>query len=115
DSQGHSSLMVMTDLHKLYQKPIAVLDAAFSSYVGSNVQGASEQYGQLPASKFTVDYQEQVNLYAAAFQALSTLDPSWMLGVIFDSLDRYPYSWKDVFLPPYLTTVGESLRGKPAL
>jgi uncharacterized protein (TIGR03437 family) len=115
NSQGHNSLLSLIDMHTLYQKPIAVTDEAYGSFRGASVQGQSVLFGQFPPSQFVVDNQEQVNLYQAFFQAIPTLDPSWMLGTVMDSFDRLPYTWKDVHLPPYLGSLGESIRGKPAL
>ena len=115
NSKGHNSFQSVQDMHSLYGKPILVTDQAYGSFKGSNVQSDSVLFGEFPRSQFTVDYQEQVNLYKAFFQAMPTLDPNWMLGAVFDSFDRLPYQWKDVDLPPYLGSLGESLRGKPAL
>ena len=115
NSQGHNSLVSVTDMHALYQKPIAVTDEAYGSFQGSNVQSDSALFGEYPASQFTVDNKEQVNLYQAFFQVMPALDPTWMLGAVFDSFDRLPYAWKDIFLPLYLGSMGESIRGKPAL
>jgi uncharacterized protein (TIGR03437 family) len=115
NSQGHDSLLAVADIHSLYQKAIFMSDQAWGSFKGSNVQSDGVLFGEYPASQFTVDYQEQANLYQAFFQVMPTLDPQWMLGATFDSFDRLPYPWKDMFLPPYLGTIGESLRGKPAL
>jgi uncharacterized protein (TIGR03437 family) len=115
DSQGHNSLVSVMDMHTLYQKPMAVADEAYGSFKGSNVQSDQVLFGEYPASQFTVDYQEQVNLYQAFLQVMPTLDPNWMLGAIFDSFDRLPYTWKDAHLPPYFGSLGESIRGKPAL
>jgi uncharacterized protein (TIGR03437 family) len=115
NAQGLNILQAITSMHTLYGKPILIADYAIASFKGANMSGEQPLYGQYPASQFAVDYQEQVNLYQAFFQAMPTLDPNWMLGVVFDSFDRLPYAWKDVNLPPYLGTLGESLRGKPAL
>jgi uncharacterized protein (TIGR03437 family) len=115
NSQGHNSLLAVADIHALYQKPILISDEAFGSFKGSNVQSDNVLFGEYPASQFTVDYQEQVNLYQAFLQEMPTLDPTWMLGTFFDSFDRLPYAWKDTHLPPYLGSLGESIRGKPAL
>lgn len=113
--QGVNFLAALTSMHTLYQKPVLVADQAYGSFKGSNTSTDQVLFGEYPASKFSVDDQEQVNLYEAFFQAMSTLDPSWMMGAIFDSFDRLPYPWKDTHLPPYLGSLGESLRGKPAL
>lgn len=115
NSQGHNSLLAVADIHTLYQKAMFMTDQAWGSFRGSNVLSDDVLFGQYPASQFTVDYQEQVNLYSAFYQVMPTLDPQWMLGATFDSVDRLPYAWKDMYLPPYLGTVGESLMGKPAL
>jgi uncharacterized protein (TIGR03437 family) len=115
NSQGHNSLQAVADIHTLYQKAIFLSDQAWGSFKGSNVQSDDVLFGEYPASQFTVDYQEQVNLYQAFYQVMPTLDPQWMLGGTFDSVDRLPYAFKDKLLPPYLGTVGESLMGKPAL
>jgi uncharacterized protein (TIGR03437 family) len=115
NSQGHNSLLSVADMHALYQKPMVVTDEAFGSFQGSNVQSDGVLFGEYPASQFTVDYQEQVNLYQSFLQVMPTLDPNWMLGAVFDSFDRLPYPWKDTHLPPYLGSLGESIRGKPAL
>src|SRR5579884_1149088 len=109
---GLNSLQGVTDLHALYGKPILVTDVAYGSFSGANL--GEEQLYQSPGP-FKVDYQEQVNLYQAFFQAMATLDPNWMLGVVFDSFDRLPYAWKDAFTAPFLGSPGESIRGKPAL
>jgi hypothetical protein len=100
--------------HTLYRKPILISEA-FGSFKGSNSLGEAVLFGENPASQFMIDYQEQVNLYQASFQATPTLDPNWMLGAVFDSFDRLPYPWKDAHLPPYMGSLGESLRQKPAL
>jgi len=115
NSQKHDSLRAVTDMRTLYQKPILVTDEAFGSFKGSNVQSDSVLFAQSPPGQFTVDYQEQANLYQGFFQVMPTLDPNWMLGAVLDSFDRLPYAWKDVNLPPYLGSLGESIRGKPAL
>lgn len=115
NSQGNKILQAVSDMHTLYGKALIIADNSFASFKGANVLGEVVLYGQNPASQFTVDYQEQVNLYQAFFQAMPTLDPSWMLGGNFDSIDRLPYAWKDLYQPPYLGTLGESLRGKPAI
>jgi uncharacterized protein (TIGR03437 family) len=115
NAQGLNVLKAVASVHSLYQKPILIADYALASFKGSNMSGEVVLYGQFPASQFTVDYQEQMNLYQAFFQVIPTLDPNWMMGVVFDSFDRLPYAWKDHFLPPYLGSLGESLRGKPAL
>ncbi|MBZ5636570.1 MAG: hypothetical protein LAO55_25885 [Acidobacteriia bacterium] len=115
NSQGHNSLLSVIDMHTLYQKPMAITDEAYGSFQGASVQPQSVLFGQFPPSQFVVDNQEQVNLYQAFFQAIPTLDPSWMLGTVMDSFDRLPYAWKDAHLPPYLGSLGESIRGKPAL
>ena len=115
NADGINILSAYTSLHTFYGKPILLADEEFESYKGSNYMDDTQLDGQYPASQFTVDYQEQVNGYAAFFQMVPTLDPSWMLGVTFSSFDRLPYAWKDAHLPPYLGTVGQSLRGKPAL
>ncbi len=115
NADGHDSLLSVTGMHTLYQKPIVVTDEAYGSFKGSNVQSDQVLFGEYPASQFTVDNQEQVNLYQAFLKVMPTLDPGWMLGAIFDSLDRLPYGWKDAHLPPYLGSLGESIRGKPAL
>jgi uncharacterized protein (TIGR03437 family) len=115
NSQGHNSLQAVADIHTLYQKAIFLSDQAWGSFKGSNVLSDDVLFGEYPASQFTVDYQEQVNLYQAFYQVMPTLDPQWMLGGTFDSVDRLPYTFKDKLLPPYLGTVGESLMGKPAL
>jgi uncharacterized protein (TIGR03437 family) len=115
NSDGHNSVQSAADIHTLYQKAMFMTDLAWGSFKGSNVQGDSVLFGEYPASQFTVDYQEQVNLYQAFYQVMPALDPQWMLGATFDSVDRLPYAWKDMYLPPYLGTVGESLMGKPAL
>ncbi len=115
NSQGLSFLKAITSIHTLYHKPVMVADQAYGSFKGSNSLTDGVLFGEYPASQFTVDYLEQVNLYQAFFQTMPTLDPNWMLGAVFDSLDRLPYAWKDAHLPPYLGSLGESLRGKPAL
>jgi uncharacterized protein (TIGR03437 family) len=115
NSVGRNSLQTVTDMHTFYGKPILVTDVAFGSFVGSNVLSDNVLFGQYPRTQFTVDYQEQVNLYKAFFQAMATLDPNWMLGAVFDSFDRLPYEIKDVQFPPHLGSLGESIRGKPAL
>jgi uncharacterized protein (TIGR03437 family) len=112
---GLNFLAALTSMHTLYQKPVLVDDQAYGSFKGSNSSTDQVLFGEYPASQFTVDDQEQVNLYQAFFEATSTLDPTWMLGAVFDSFDRLPYAWKDTYLPPYLGSLGESLRGKPAL
>ena len=115
NAQGHNSLQAVADVHTLYQKAMFLSDQAWGSFKGSNVLSDGVLFGEYPESQFTVDNQEQVNLYQAFYQVMPTLDPQWMLGATFDSVDRLPYAWKDKFLPPYLGTVGESLMGKPAL
>lgn len=115
NADGIEVLKAYGSLHAYYGKPVLIADAEFESYKGSNYLGDTPLFGLNPASQFTLDYQEQVNGYTAFFQAVPTLDPAWMLGVTFNSFDRVPYSWKDKFMPPYLTSLGESLRGKPAL
>lgn len=112
--QGVNDLQEIASLHKLYGKPV-FLNLAFPSFKGASSLTEQVLYGQTPATQFTVDYPELVNLYQAFFQAMATLDPNWMLGAAFQSLDRLPYTWKDAHLPPYLGTLGQSLRGKPAL
>ena len=115
NSQKHNGLLAVTDMRTLYQKPILVTDGAYGSFEGSNVLSDSVLFAQTAPGQFTVDYQEQANLYQAFFQAMPTLDPNWMLGAVLDSFDRLPYTWKDANLPPYLGSLGESIRGKPAL
>lgn len=115
NAQGNKILQAVSDMHTLYGKPLIIADASFASFKGANILSEVVLYGQNPASQFTVDYQEQVNLYQAFFQAMPTLDPGWMLGVTFDSIDRLPYAWKEMYQPPYLGMLGESLRGKPAI
>jgi hypothetical protein len=115
NADGINILEAYTSLHTFYGKPILLADEEFESYRGSNYMSDTQLDGQYPASQFTVDYQEQVNGYAAFFQTVPTLDPNWMLGVTFSSFDRLPYGWKDAHLPPFLGTVGQSVRGKPAL
>jgi uncharacterized protein (TIGR03437 family) len=115
NSRGHNSLQAVADIHTLYQKAMFLSDQAWGSFKGSNVLSDDVLFGEYPASQFTVDDHEQVNLYQAFYQVMPTLDPQWILGATFDSVDRLPYAWKDRFLPPYLGTVGESLMGKPAL
>lgn len=115
NADGINILNAYTSLHGFYGKPLLVGDSEFESFQGSNYLGETPLDGQNPASQFTVDYQEQVNGYAAFFQMVPTLDPNWMLGGEFNSFDRLPYAWKDSHLPPYLGSLGESLRGKPAL
>jgi hypothetical protein len=114
NSQGLEILESIASAHTLYGKPIVIAEA-FGSFKGSNSLGEAVLFGESLASQFTIDYQEQVNLYQASLQAMPTLDPNWMLGAEFDSIDRLPYPWKDTHLPPYLGSLGESLRGKPAL
>jgi hypothetical protein len=47
---------------------------------------------------------------------LDVVGPELDAGLEFRfSIDRYPYSWTDGQLPPYLGSLGESLRGKPAM
>lgn len=113
--KGVNTLQEITSIHKLYGKPVLLNGVAFPSFKGASQLTEQVLYGEYPASQFTVDYQEQVNLYQALFQAVPTLDPNWMLGVSSQSLDRLPYAWKDANLPPYLGSLGQSLRGKPAL
>lgn len=115
NADGINILKAYTSLHTFYGKPLLVADSEFESFQGSNYLGETPLGGQNPASQFTVDYQEQVNGYAAFFQMMPTLDPNWMMGGAFNSFDRLPYAWKDTHLPPYLGSLGESLRGKPAL
>lgn len=111
NAAGHNSLQGVTDLHVLYGKPILVTDVAYGSFYGANL-GEEQLYQS--TGPFKVDYQEQVNLYEAFFEAMSTLDPNWMLGVAFNSFDRLPYEWKNAHLPPDFGTAGENIRGKPA-
>jgi uncharacterized protein (TIGR03437 family) len=113
NADGHDSFQSVADMHAVYAKPILVTDEAYGSFFGANL--GEQQLYQDPASAFTVDDQAQVNLYQAFFQAMPTLDPNWMLGAVFDSFDRYPYQWANMFLPLYLGSEGEPLRGKPAL
>jgi uncharacterized protein (TIGR03437 family) len=115
NAQGNKILQALSDMHTLYGKPLIIADSSFASFKGANILSEGVLYGQNSASQFTVDYLEQVNLYQAFFQAMPTLDPSWFLGGTFDSIDRLPYSYKDKYQPPYLGTLGESLRGKPAI
>jgi uncharacterized protein (TIGR03437 family) len=114
NADGVNILKALTSLRTLYQKPILSMDNGFASFKGSNTLGEGVLFDPFPAGQFTVDYQEQVNEYQAFFQAISTLDPNWMLGWVAKSFDRLPYAWKDARLP-YLSSLGESLRGKPAL
>lgn len=113
NAAGHNSLQTVTDMHTLYGKPILITDVAYGSFSGANL--GEEQLYQLPRSQLKIDYQEQVNLYHAFFQAMPSLDPNWMLGATFDSFDRLPYEWKDAFTAVFLGSPGESIRGKPAL
>ena len=115
NADGTDILKAMTSVRTLYQKPIFTSCDCFASFRNSNTLGAGVITGPVPAGRFTVDYQEQVNEYVAAFQALPSLDPNWMLGAVFHEFDRFPYGWKDAFLVPYFGTLGISLRGKPAL
>jgi len=115
NADGVNILNAYTSLHTFSGKPLLVADSEFESFQGSNHLGETPLDGQNPASQFTLDYQEQVNGYAAFFQMMPTLDPNWMLGGAFNSFDRLPYAWKDTHLPLYLGSLGESLRGKPAL
>jgi uncharacterized protein (TIGR03437 family) len=115
NADGVDVLKAITSFHWLYQKPLLISCDCFASFKGSNTIGAGVLTDPVPAGQFTVDYQEQVNEYQAAFQVLPTLDPNWMLGAAFFHLDRFPYAWKDANLPPYFGTLGISLRGKPAL
>ena len=112
NADGHNSFQSVADMRALYEKPILVADEAYGSFYGANL-GEQQLYQQ--PGPFTVDDQAQVNLYQAFFQAMPTLDPNWMLGAVFDSFDRYPYQWANMYLPPYLGSEGEPLRGKPAL
>jgi hypothetical protein len=93
--QGLNFLKAVASMHTLYQKPVVVADQAYGSFKGSNSSTDQVLFGEYPASQFTLDYQEQVNLYQAFFQAMPALDPNWMLGAVFDSIDRLPYAWKD--------------------
>lgn len=112
NAAGQDSLQGVTDLHTLYGKPILVTDEAYGSFSGANL-GEEQLYQS--SGPFKIDYQAQVNLYQAFFQAMPALDPNWMLGAVFDSFDRLPYAWKDAFTAPFLGSPGESIRGKPAL
>jgi hypothetical protein len=115
DSQGVNTLQGVADTHALYGKPILITDIAFASFPNAAMSELS-LFELQPGSVWPpVDYQAQVNLYQAFFQAMATLDPTWFWGGGFDSIDRLPYSWKDTHLPAYLGSPGESLRGKPAL
>jgi uncharacterized protein (TIGR03437 family) len=111
--KGVNILQELASVHDLYEKSVMV-EAAFASFKGANINGEQPLFGEYPASQFTVDYQEQVNLYQAFFQVLPTLDSNWMLGSAFNSFDRLPYGWKDAHLTPYSGTLGEGLREKPA-
>jgi uncharacterized protein (TIGR03437 family) len=115
NADGVNILKDLTSVHTLYQKPILVGCDCFASFKGSNTTGVGIITDPVAAGQFTVDYQEQVNEYQAGFQALGSLDPSWMLGAVFHEFDRLPYAFKDATLPAYFGTLGISLRGKPAL
>ncbi len=115
NADGVDILKALTSLHTVYQKPILIGCDCFASFKDSNTINAGVLTDPISAGQFTVDYQEQVNEYQAAFQALPTLDPNWMLGSVFHEFDRFPYAWKDAVLPAYFGTLGISLRGKPAL
>jgi uncharacterized protein (TIGR03437 family) len=114
NASGHNTLQVLRDTHRLYDKPILISDEAYGSFSGANL-GEEKLYEG--AGPFTLDYQEQVNLYQAFFQAMSTLDPNWMLGAEFLNFERYPYEYVDAHLGPNsgLGTFGADIRGKPAL
>jgi uncharacterized protein (TIGR03437 family) len=114
NSAGHNSVQAVSDIHAIYGKPVLIADLSFPSFKGSNVLSNSALFGQNSRSQFTVDYEEQRNLYTAFFQVMPTLNPSWMLGAVLNNFDRLPYAWKDVYLPPYLGSLGEGIRGKPA-
>jgi hypothetical protein len=114
NAQGVNHLKALTSVRTLYQKPILITDNAFASFKGSNTLGEGVLFDLFPAGQFTVDYQEQVNEYQAFFQAMSTLNPNWMLGWVAKSFDRLPLAWEDAN-QPYLSSLGVSLRGKPAL
>ena len=75
-------------------------DEAFASFPNGNT-GETALFGPQPedALNIPVDYQAQVNLYQAFFEVTPALDPAWFWGVVFDSLDRLPYAWKDANLP----------------
>jgi uncharacterized protein (TIGR03437 family) len=115
NAQGNNTLQGVTNIHALYGKSFIIADSSFASFKGANIFGEGVLYGQNPASDYTVDYQEQVNLYQAFFEAMRALDPGWFLGGTFASIDRLPYSFKELYMPPYLGPLGESLRDKPAL
>jgi uncharacterized protein (TIGR03437 family) len=114
DADGADSLQGIVDVHAFYGKPIMITDSAFASYPNA-ATGQLALFELQPGNFPPVDYQAQTNLYQTFLQVMPTLDRSWFLGVVFDSIDRLPYSWKDTHLPAFLGSPGESLRAKPAL
>ncbi len=117
NAAGYNSLQGIADLHTLYGKPILIWDTAFASFPGAAMcHGELGLFELQPGNIWPpVDYQTQVNLYQSFFQIVPKLDPAWFLGIVFDSFDRLPYSWKDTHMAAFLGSPGESLRGKPAL
>ncbi len=115
NADGADSLQGIADVHAFYQKPILITDAAFASFPNA-AMGELPLFELQPGAAWPpVDYQAQVNLYQSFFQVIPTLDPSWFLGAVFDSINRLPYSFTDTHLPAFLGSPGENLRGKPAL
>src|SRR5579883_1601020 len=115
DAQGANSLQGIADVHAFYQKPVLITDAAFASFPNA-AMGELPLFELQPGSVWPpVDYPAQTNLYQSFFQAMPTLDPSWFLGAVFDSINRLPYSFLDTHLPAFLGSPGENLLGKPAL
>jgi uncharacterized protein (TIGR03437 family) len=115
DAQGANTLQGIVDTHALYGKPVLITDAAFAAYPNA-AMGEVGLFKLPPGNNWPpVDYQAQVNLYQAFFQVMPTLDPAWFLGVLFDSIDRLPYSFLDTHNPAFQGSPGENLRGKPAL
>jgi len=114
---GYNSLQGISDLHTLYGKPLLIWDTAFASFPNAAMcHGELALFELQPGNAWpAVDYQAQVNLYQAFFQVVPKLDPAWFWGIVFDSFDRLPYSWKDTHMAAFLGSPGESLRGKPAL
>lgn len=108
-AKGVDSVAFLQNLHTKYGKPVWVSDIAFHSFTGDNINSSDIFNVQIPLK---VDEQEQANEYDSFITVMSQNAGDWLLGVSFDSWNRFPpgYNVARFLYSPY----GENIQGKLA-
>jgi len=107
---GVDTVEFLQNIAAKYGKPLFIADIAFHSFAGDNMRPNDIYNATIP---LVADQQEQADEYDSFLTVMSQNQGLWLLGVSFDSWNRFPPNYSQVhrFLD---SAYGENIQGKLA-